>query len=193
MRGAGQYPQRYEEGFAPFLERVKQVNIMSTTNSLPLFYVDVPNTIYGILACEDPFQDSPQNRWIVLVPKYLTEHSEIESDDTLKDTVCPSYKASDPLFVGRLAEPLYVGFLDKNGGAASSYATTAFVNTHPFITNTKAVYSTATSAVGTGKNKTGNDPRVFAYYIDLNVDGRTRCAGGDIVQTAGESAPNVWL
>jgi len=209
MRKAGQYPQRYEEGFAPFLERVRHVNIMS---KFPFFYVDVPNNVsqgttspthkYGILACEDPLQQSPFNIWIVLVPKYLTNHEEQEGEDTLRDSVCPSYAVGDPLFVGRLADPLYVGHIDKNGEKIAKDRWnfkdkvfrngTAFYNTHPFITNAKEAYSSVTSAVSTGKQKTGYDPKLFAYYIDLNVDGRTRCAGGDVVQT-GESAPNVWL
>jgi hypothetical protein len=208
MRGADTYLQRFDQGFVPTLERIKHVNIMS----LDPFYADVPakegnlpvilqggirhgNSThkYGILACEDPLQNPPYNRWIVLVPKYLTDHDDIESDETLKDSTCPAYKKGDPLFVGRLADPLFMGYIDKKSEAVLKFSDVHFMNTHPFITNTKAVYTSLTKPVETAKQKTGLDPRVFAYYIDLNVDGRTRCSGGDVVQTAGESAPNVWL
>ena len=237
MRKTQRYQQRYVEDFVGGLERVKQVQIMELTDetgkALP-FVANIADPVsigaasqrFGVIACQDPTQagqwgadgrqfgfkpNIPINRWLVLVPKYLTTldpTDDLGTSDSLKENVCPAYRSTDPLFVGRLEEPLYVGPIDKNGnklGSAEYDGVTHFVNTHPLIVNAMARSAYAQSivwdgdsmpgAVQTSKHRLNNtDTRHWVYYVDLNVDGRSRCAGGGtVVQSGEECSPNVWL
>ena len=221
--GVDRYLQRFTEGYLPILERTKRVKILGEAGKSPPepIYRDVSNLYDGIrnspadtsvqegfISCQDPTDTS---QWIVLVPKYLTPTA---PSGSLKQGVCPSYEVGDPLFIGRLADPVYIGPVDKNNPQEGdiTYEGSRIGNTHPFIADAFAADGrdlidrrwhenpiepspTATSIDRmSGGSRKFYDPRLFCFYIDLNVDGRTRCAGGDIIQTTtGVSAPNVWL
>jgi hypothetical protein len=217
--GVDRYLQRFTEGYLPILERTKRLKILADKNGDPV-YKDVSN-LYdgernapedansqeGFISCQDPTDTSI---WIVLVPKYLTPTA---PSGSLKKGVCPSYSVGDPLFVGRLAEPVYIGPVDKNNVQEGeiTYENSGIGNTHPFIADAFAadasglydrkwhehVTEPSPTATSIDRIKQGSrrfyDPKLFCFYVDLNVDGRTRCAGGDVVITGGVSAPNVWL
>lgn len=235
--GVDRYLQRFTEGYIPFLERTRRLKIIGDKNAEiiyrdvsdlydgtrnPLFNGATDNITEGFISCEDPIegQSGATFKWIVLVPKYLTP---TKPSGSLKSGVCPAYLVGDPLFVGRLAEPVYIGPLDPNNPSEDDITyidkptgmnqkNSNIGNTHPFIGDAFAADAselidrkwhsqeiepspTATSIdrIDNVGNRRFYDPRLFCFYVDLNVDGRTRCAGGDVIQQGGVSAPNVWL
>jgi len=125
-KGVDRYLQRFREQFVPLLERVHRLRIGQIDSEGNLdedskFLHDITglfdnvrnspseaNTNNAVLTCYDPLNNS---NWLVLVPKYLVESKSNIPDnkDNLRDSVCPSYQVGDPIFCGRLSEPIYVG------------------------------------------------------------------------------------
>ena len=258
-KGVDRYLQRFREQFIPLLERVSRLRIGQIDNDGNLdsskpFLHDVGGLFdnvrnapeesganNAVLTCFDPLNNT---NWLVLVPKYLVElKSNIpDNKDKLGGSVCPAYQVGDPIFCGRLSDPIYVGgyhtgsgsdrkWLDnglwlsgRDGAGTFTSVNEGAVpgNTHPLIKNAgintvlhpRKIYRPEGAAnkpalpaavqpsvpasdlsrqgIGLGV-RMGFNPMLFCFYVDLNADGRTRCSGGTVVTTGGDSTPNVWL
>jgi hypothetical protein len=172
-KGVDRYLQRFREQFIPLLERVHrlvigQIDSQGNLDADSTFLHDVvglfdgvrnappeSNTNNAVLTCYDPLN---KTNWLVLVPKYLVElKSNIpDNKDNLGGSVCPAYQVGDPIFVGRMADPIYVGgyhsnhqsltgwkdnglwLRDRDGVGRTSTAVNLGAvpgNTHPLISN----------------------------------------------------------
>lgn len=208
-KGPDTRQNRVNSNYNPFLERVKQVQVVKDlydANSVPL-YLDLirDNKEYGFILTEEVMANNVKRNWIVLLPKYLRPTRPSNPSD-LRDDVFPTYNVGDQLFIGRLYVPISVlpaltAIGDNPAGKAYRYNCR---NTHELVV---ADYYQKDKSLSKGRvwnkvypdiaafydHRVGNNPEYMAYYIDLNVDGRNRTPATTATSDEGKNAPNVWL
>jgi hypothetical protein len=204
-KGPDTRQNRVSSNYNPFLERVKQVQVVADPNTeavdpetgerIPL-YLDLTrdNKDYGFILTEEVMANNVRRNWIVLLPKYLKPTRPSNPSD-LRDDVFPAYNIGDQLFIGRLYVPISVFPALPKGSMCK--------NTHELVVDD---YKQKDKSLSKGRvwnkvypdvasfydHRVGNNPEYMAYYIDLNVDGRNRTPA-TTATSEGNNAPNVWL
>ena len=204
-KGPDTRQNRVSSNYNPFLERVKQVQVVADPNTeavdpetgerIPL-YLDLTrdNKDYGFILTEEVMANNVRRNWIVLLPKYLKPTRPSNPSD-LRDDVFPAYNVGDQLFIGRLYVPISVFPALPKGSMCK--------NTHELVVDD---YKQKDKSLSKGRvwnkvypdvaafydHRVGNNPEYMAYYIDLNVDGRNRTPA-TTATSEGNNAPNVWL
>jgi hypothetical protein len=203
-KGPDTRQNRVNSNYNPFLERVKQVQVVAqdSPNAESPCYIDVTRDEkdYGAILTKENMGNGVEKNWIVLLPKYLKPTRPSNPSD-LRDDVFPTYNIGDQLFIGRLYVPINVY------PALELLADTLknkFKNNHPLVIDD---YYQKDKSLSKGRvwnkvypdiaafydHRVGNNPEYMAYYIDLNVDGRNRTPATTATSDEGKNAPNVWL
>ena len=207
-KGPDTRQNRVSSNYNPFLERVKQVQVVAdpdttavhpeTGERIPLYRnLTRDNKDYGFILTEEVMANDVRRNWIVLLPKYLKPTRPSNPSD-LRDDVFPAYNIGDKLFIGRLYVPINV-FPALTGEEKSNCK-----NTHELVVDD---YKQMDKSLAKGRvwnkvypdiaafydHRVGNNPEYMAYYIDLNVDGRNRTPATTATSAEGNNAPNVWL
>lgn len=208
-KGPDTRQNRVSSNYNPFLERVKQVQVVADPNTeavdpetgerIPL-YRDLirDNKDYGFILTEEVMANNVRRNWIVLLPKYLKPTRPSNPSD-LRDDVFPAYNIGDQLFIGRLYVPISVF-----PALPTDVLKGNCKNTHELVVDD---YKQMDKSLAKGRvwgkvypdiaafydHRVGNNPEYMAYYIDLNVDGRNRTPATTSTSAEGNNAPNVWL
>jgi len=142
------------------------------------------------------FHNVTGRKWRIMVPKYLSGSSLAGLSSGAQPS--PSYKVGDIIYAARLDMPVVIANMNKGG----PYASEGLVNTHPTVAKTPgwvqlvpSEYSLAAHYYVSSTTKKTLDTSYFAaeeaiFWVDLNVDGRTRAAGSGGTTT---TTSNVWL
>tara|TARA_Y100000817_G_C16769890_1_gene505595 strand:+ start:218 stop:796 length:579 start_codon:yes stop_codon:yes gene_type:complete len=129
--------------------------------------------------------DSVEYTWLVLVPKYLSETCGVTGADIpSQETVSPPYKVGEIVYCARLDTPTIM-----------QTSQSGFINTHPSVAagaNWSQIANTLAVKGHYGDGTTINPQTQMIFWIDLNVDGRTRVKVSGGSGTSG-TAQNVWL
>jgi hypothetical protein len=208
-KGPDTRQNRVNSNYNPFLERVKQVQVVKnpdpsavhpeTGERVPLSRnLTRENKDYGFILTEEVMANDVRRNWIVLLPKYLKPTRPGNPSD-LRDDVFPAYNIGDQLFIGRLYVPINVF-----PALTTEVLQGNCKNTHELVV---ADYYQKDKSLSKGRvwnkvypdiaafydHRVGNNPEYMAYYIDLNVDGRNRTPATTATSDEGKNAPNVWL
>ena len=208
-KGPDTRQNRVSSNYNPFLERVKQVQVVADPydaklvepiggDPVPLcFDLTRDNKEYGFILTEEVMANNVRRNWIVLLPKYLKPTRPSNPSD-LRDDVFPAYNVGDQLFIGRLYVPISV-----LPALTTKELRRDCKNTHELVVDD---YKQKDKSLSKGRvwnkvypdvasfydHRVGNNPEYMAYYIDLNVDGRNRTPA-TTATSEGNNAPNVWL
>ena len=124
-------------------------------------------------------------KWLVLVPKYLSETCGVTGTDIpSQEVVSPPYTAGEIIYCARLDVPTIM-----------KTSQSGFINTHPSVAagaNWSQIANTLAVKGHYGDGTTINPQTQMIFWIDLNVDGRTRVKVSGGSGTSG-TAQNVWL
>ena len=122
--------------------------------------------------------------WLVLVPKYLSYSSGVTGEGLpSSEAVTPPYKVGEIIYCTRLDMPVVMA------GSKLNYA-----NNHPSVLAgnnwSKIVNANAAEA---HFDATFSPATNMIFWLDLNVDGRTRSASTVVSGGTSGTAQNVWL
>ena len=203
-KGPDTRQNRVNSNYNPFLERVKQVQVVAQDppNAESPCYIDVTRDgkDYGAILTKENMGNGVEKNWIVLLPKYL-KPTRPDNPSDLRDDVFPTYNVNDQLFIGRLYVPINVYPAVE---LLEDTLKNKFKNNHPLVIDD---YNQKDKSLSKGRvwnkvypdiaafydHRVGNNPEYMAYYIDLNVDGRNRTPATTATSDEGKNAPNVWL
>ena len=122
--------------------------------------------------------------WLVLVPKYLSQSSGVTGDGLpSSEAVTPPYKIGEIIYCTRLDTPVVMD------------SSTPYKNNHPSVTLAGNNWSKIVNASAAKAHFNGDfSPDLnMIFWLDLNVDGRTRSASTVVAGGTSGTAQNVWL
>lgn len=203
-KGPDTRQNRVSSNYNPFLERVKQVQVVKYSDDangdpVPL-YLDLTrdNKEYGFILTEEVMANNVRRNWIVLLPKYLKPTRSANPSD-LRDDVFPTYNVGDQLFIGRLYVPINVfpalttKELERNCKNTHELVVADYYQKDKSLSKGRVWNKVYPDIAAFYDHRVGNNPEYMAYYIDLNVDGRNRTPATTATSDEGKNAPNVWL
>ena len=125
--------------------------------------------------------------WLDLVPKYLSQSSGVTGDGLPSgEAVTPPYKVGEIIYCTRLDTPVVM---------TGSKAGSGYKNNHPSVTLAGNNWSKIVNASAAKAHFDGTfSPDLnMIFWLDLNVDGRTRSASTVVSGGTSGTAQNVWL